>query len=97
MKIIYLKKLRNFSIKHSDAKQSLTVFKSIVEKVYWNNPLEIMESFPTAKIINGHRARFKIVGNKYRVITEVDFIDKTVEIRFIGTHSEYDEIDALTI
>lgn len=97
MRIIYLKKLKDFSRKHSDAIKSLSVFKSIVEKAEWNSSLEIMESFPSAKVLNGERARFKIVGNKYRIIVEVDFIDKTVEIRFIGTHAEYDKVDALTI
>lgn len=97
MKIIYLKKLIDFSKKHADSKKSLSVFKSIVEREDWNAPIEIIQSFPTAKILNGKRARFKIVGNKYRIIVEVDFVDKTVEIRFIGTHAEYDNIDALTI
>ncbi|MDQ8006513.1 MAG: type II toxin-antitoxin system HigB family toxin [Pedobacter sp.] len=97
MRIIYLKKLQDFSKKHSDAVKSIAVFKSIVEKVNWNTSLEIMESFPRAKVLNSQRARFKIVGNKYRIIVEVDFIDKTVEIRFVGTHAEYDKVDALTI
>ena len=97
MRIIYLKKLWNFSLKHSDAIKSISVFKGIVEKANWNTSLEIIESFPSAKVLNGQRARFKIVGNKYRIIVEVDFIDKTVDIRFVGTHAEYDKIDALTI
>ena len=97
MKIIYLKKLQNFSRKHSDSTKSISVFKLIIEKAEWNSSLEIMESFPSAKVLNSQRARFKIVGNKYRIIAEVDFIDKIVEIRFVGTHAEYDKVDALTI
>ena len=97
MRIIYTKKLQDFSRKHSDATKSISVFKSIVEKAYWNTSLEIMESFPSAKVLNSQRARFKIVGNKYRIIVEVDFIDKIVDIRFVGTHAEYDKVDALTI
>jgi mRNA interferase HigB len=97
MRIIYLKKLQDFSRKHADSTKSISVFKSIVEKAEWNTPLEIMESFPSAKVLNSQRARFKIVGNKYRIIVEVDFIDETVEIRFVGTHAEYDKVDALTI
>lgn len=97
MRIIYLKKIQDFSRKHSDAIKSLSVWKENVEKAKWTKPLDIKESFPTSKIINGFRARFKIVGNKYRIIIEVDFEDSVVEIRFIGTHLEYDDIDASMI
>ncbi|MCZ4225004.1 type II toxin-antitoxin system HigB family toxin [Pedobacter rhodius] len=97
MRIIYLKKLQDFSRKHSDAIKSISVFKSIVEKAYWKTSIAIIESFPSAKVLNSQRARLKIVGNEYRIIVEVDFIDQTVEIRFVGTHAEYDKVDALTI
>ena len=97
MRIIYLKKLQDFSRTHVDSTKSISVFRSIIKKADWNTPLEIMESFPNAKVLNGRRARFKIVGNKYRIVVEVDFKDQTVEIRFVGTHAEYDKVDALTI
>ncbi len=97
MIIIYLTKLIVFAKKHSDSAKSLTTWKVIVENANWQKNQDILESFHTAKIIKGNRARFKIMENKYRMVIEVNFDDKTVEIRFIGTHDQYDKIDATTI
>jgi len=97
MTILFLAKFITFSRKHSDSGKSLGTWKNIVEIAQWTKNQHILDSFPKAKIIKSNRARFKIIGNKYRLIIEVDYEDKIVEIRFIGTHQEYDRIDATTI
>lgn len=97
MVIVFQKKLQDFSKKNSDAANSIATWRKVVQVARWKKGIDILEDFPKAKLIPSKRARFKITGNKYRLIIEVDYNDEIVEIRFIGTHAEYDRIDAGTI
>ncbi len=97
MIIIYQKKLQDFAKKHADAANSIITWKRVVEQANWKKGADILADFPKAKLIPAKRARFKITGNKYRLIIELDYADKIVEIRFIGTHSDFDKIDVSMI
>ena len=97
MRIIRQTKLQDFTKKHLDAVSSVATWRQVVQDAKWKQGTDILADFPKAKLIPSKRARFKIVGNKYRLVVEVDYSDETVEIRFIGTHSEYDKIDAGTV
>lgn len=90
-------KLRKFVLKHANSKKSITAWNMVVLKAEWKKSLDVLQDFPRAKILNAERARFEIKSGYYRLIAEIDYEDGLVDIRFIGTHAEYDRIDALSI
>jgi len=97
MVILYLERLNEFGKKHASARKSLATWKNVVQKAQWQNRQDVLRDFPRAKMIKNNRARFEIVHNTYRLIAQIHYEEKFTEIRFIGTHSEYDRIDPATI
>ena len=97
MIVIHLQKLTRFAKTHANARKHLVTWKLIVEKSGWKKNQDVKTDFPKAKIIKNNRARFEIVHNTYRIIAQIDYEDGIVEIRFIGTHNDYDAIDPETI
>ena len=63
----------------------------------WETPNDIKTVYRNASIVANNRVIFNIKGNKYRLVVVVQYTYKLVYIRFVGTHEEYDEIDATTI
>ena len=63
----------------------------------WSDPSEIKAKFATASFLPNNRVVFNISGNKYRLVVKVEYAIKAVYIRFIGSHAEYDKIDASKI
>lgn len=67
------------------------------EQAAWKSPNEIKRDYPSASILEDNRIVFNIKGNKYRLIVRINYKYGLVWIRFIGTHAEYDKIDAIVI
>src|SRR5258708_752471 len=97
MKISNLLLLQKFAKKHADSQSSLSTWKKVTENAQWKTRQNVLDDFPNAKMIKGNRARFEIRHNKYRLITELLYIEQIIIVRFIGTHNEYDKIDPATV
>ena len=82
---------------YADAEIPLTEWYRHMEKACYQNPQEIKADFGTASILKSGRVVFNIGGNKYRLIVAIDYARQLMFIRFIGTHAQYDKIDAETI
>ena len=89
--------LRLFWEKHPDAKGPLEAWHEEAIKARWENPQQIKEQFRSASIIKGGRVVFNAGGNKYRLILAIDYERQVCYVKFIGTHRQYDAIDAETV
>ena len=89
--------LNDFVQTHAQSAKPLNRWLSQVEAAVWNNHTELKQMFPSADYVNNGRYVFNIAGNNYRIVAVVIFIGGVMNIRFVGTHSEYDKIDCATI
>jgi mRNA interferase HigB len=94
LRVISKKILREFWEKHSDSEQQLKSWFQETSNAEWNSPNEIKIEYPSASILSNNRVVFNIKGNKYRLIVRINYDYKMAWIRFVGTHAEYDKIDA---
>jgi mRNA interferase HigB len=97
MRIISRKTLKDFYEKHASAKAPLEAWFHEAQSSDWSHPRDIKAAFPSADILPGNRVVFDIKGNTYRLIVKIHYNRRIVFIRFVGTHAEYDRIDATTI
>ena len=94
MRILKRKTLRDYYAEHPETQGALESWFFEVKSDLWRNPEDVRAKFPKARTIPGNRVIFKLLGNKYRLIVKVEYSAGLVFIRFIGTHKEYDQINA---
>ncbi|MFM7014957.1 MAG: type II toxin-antitoxin system HigB family toxin [Bacteroidota bacterium] len=97
MRVISKKTLRDFWLKHVDCEEQLKSWHKEAEEAHWKTPKDIKKEYPSASFLADNRVVFNIKGNHYRLIVKINYDFSIVWIRFVGTHTEYDKINALTI
>jgi mRNA interferase HigB len=94
MRIIAKRALREFWERHRDAEEPLLAWYREVEHEEWDTPAKVKEKYRSASIVANNRVVFNIKGNSYRLVVKVNYGARIVFVRFVGTHAEYDQVDA---
>ena len=97
VRIIAIKALKEFWEKHSDAEQPLRAWYAEAKNADWKKPADITKLYRSASILTNDRVVFNIKGNDYRLVAAINYEFNIIYVRFIGTHKEYDKINAKEI
>jgi mRNA interferase HigB len=97
MRIISRKTLKEFWERHPEARPMLQAWYADVKQATWKSPADIKSVYRNASIVANNRVVFNIKGNSYRLVAAIQYEFGIVYIRFVGTHDEYNRIDAATI
>lgn len=100
MRVIALSTLKSFwenNPAYGDAREPVLAWYRHALNADWAKPTDVKRDFRNASILRDGRVAFNIAGNKYRLVVWINYAYRVVYIRFIGTHAQYDAIDAQTI
>lgn len=97
MRVIALSTLRDFWVKHPDALEPLSAWYAIGSRVHWASPSEVKAAYRNASFLAENRVVFNIKGNDYRLVVAMHYNRQIAYIRFVGTHRQYDQINAVTV
>ena len=97
MRVVTPRRLREFAQKHPQAKIPLLHWYEVVRVASWNSLSDIKGDFGSVDYVGNNRYVFNVKGNDYRLIVIIIFVAQKIYVRFIGTHAEYNKINAKTI
>jgi mRNA interferase HigB len=97
MNVISKRTIVKFYEKNTQAKSALEVWYADAKKSIWETPEDIKSVYSDASFLADNRVVFNIKGNDYRLIVHIDYPRKIVRVKFIGTHSQYDKINATEV
>jgi mRNA interferase HigB len=94
MHVIFRRKLVEFWEANPETKKALQTWLSITKAAKWKSPADVRAIDPKASMIANNRVVFDILGGRYRLVAAIRYPSGVVFIRFVGTHSDYNRIDA---
>ena len=97
MKIVAIGALKGFWLRHPDAEQPLKAWYDEARHATWATPQDIKDHYASASFVGHNRVVFNLKGNRYRLVVAVAYRFQAIYIKFVGTHAEYDRVDAATV
>lgn len=97
MRVFNSNTLLEFGKRHADADKHVRILNKVLRSAAWSKMQDVVAAYPSARVLNAERVIFQVKGNDYRSIVAFDFQRQAAFVKFVGTHAEYDRIDALTI
>lgn len=97
MRVIAVSTLRTFWKRCPDVEQPLKAWFEEAMSASWTQPADIKKQYRSASVLKNRRVVFNIKGNDYRLIVAIAYKLQIVYVKFVGTHKEYDAVDAETI
>jgi mRNA interferase HigB len=97
MRIVAVSTLKRFWVRHPDSEQPLKAWHDEARHAVWATPRQIKRRYASAGFVGSNRVVFNIKGNDYRLVVAVAYRFQAIYIKFVGTHAQYDRIDATTV
>ena len=97
MRIVAQSTLQAFWERHPETEAALRLWLGVARAASWRSMADLQVRWSKAKVLNSERARFEVAGGDYRMIVAVQFKAQIIWVKFLGTHAQYDRIDALTV
>lgn len=97
MRVFNTNTLLSFGRRHADPANAVRELNMTLRSARWSKMQDVVDSYPSTTVLNSDRVVFKVKGNDYRAIVGFNFRKQGAFIKFVGTHAEYDNIDALKV
>jgi mRNA interferase HigB len=97
VRIIARSTIGAYAVQHPSTKPSLDHWVLVARAATWQSTNDVQAAFSTTKVLNGERVRFEVAGGNHRMIVAFRFDLGIAFVKFVGTHKEYDRVDALTV
>ncbi len=97
MRVFNTNTLLSFGNGHAGSEQAFRELSKTLRQANWTSFQEVEKAYPASRAIKGNRVVFNVKGNEYRVVAAMDYGRKAAFIKFVGTHADYDKIDAETV